>query len=314
MRITNGMLTSNFLKNLNGNVDRMQKYQYQLSTGKKLQNLSEDPVGILKSMTARVKIARLNQHQKNVDSARTFLTQTETNLMELNKLLQSAYETAVQLNNDTYSENDRAATAAYIKELRDHVLDLGNGQESELYIFGGYATTQRPFEIINGTIHYKEQDMNSIPANDPERDQVIQYEIGHGIYSDVSLTGIEFMGEGDKNIYTVLDDFYNVLNDPSRRPDISGFIGKIIGTESGPGLQDRVLSQIADIGGRINRLDMVENRYATDKLTYTDMMSKVEDVDIAEATMQFMMAEAVYNSALNTGARILQPSLLDYIR
>lgn len=310
MRITNHMMTNNFLNNMNANLNTMEKYQYQLYTGRRLMRLSDDPVGILKSMTARVKLYRLEQHKENAESAKTWLTQAETNLMELNKIIASAYESAVQVTSDTYNPEDKDKVASFIAQMRDHVLDLGNGTESELYIFGGYTTTQKPFDVgANGYITYKGQDMNAIAANDPERSQVIKFEIGYGIYTETTINGIDFMGEGTNNIYNMLHDFQTALSDPNVDfASLKHFIGDF--TKA----QDRVLAQVAEIGGKLNRLDMVVSRYEEDKITYTDMKSRVEDADEAEAIMNFKMAEMIYQSALNVGARILQPSLLDYIR
>lgn len=310
MRITNNMMARTFLSNLNSNMAALEKSQYQVYTGKRLTKLSDDPVGILKSMTARTKLYRLEQHKENAKTAETWLTQAETNLMELNKIIASVYEAAVQVTSDTYNPEDKDKTASFIAQMRDHVLDLGNGQESELYIFSGYSTTLRPFSIdANGYISYKGLDMKNIAANDPQRDQVLQFEIGYGVYADVTITGIDFMGEGTDNIYNLMQDFQKALSDPN--VDF-GSLKHFIDDFSKA--QDRVLAQISDIGGRLNRLDMVVTRYEQDKLTYTDMKSRIEDIDEAEAIMNFSMAEMVYQAALNVGARILQPSLLDYIR
>lgn len=310
MRITTGMMTNNFLTNMNGNINRLVKYQNQLSTGQRMQKLSDDPVGIIRSLSARTKISRLSQHQENIDTGRAWLTQAETNLSELNDIIKKAYEYAVQITSDTYNPDDKAATASFIAQMRDHVLDLGNGQESELYIFGGHTTTQKPFAVgADGYITYKGYSMigGVIPAD--EYTQEIKFEIGYEIYTNVTITGMNFMGEDDKNVYNLMHDFTEQLRHPNVDFDsLSHFITDF------QNAQDRVLAQISDIGGRINRLDMMEARYATDTITYTDRMSEVADVDVAEAMMYFMMARTVYESSLNTGAQVLQNSLLNYLR
>jgi flagellar hook-associated protein 3 FlgL len=78
--------------------------------------------------------------------------------------------------------------------------------------------------------------------------------------------------------------------------------------------QNHVLSLIATVGGRTNRLDLLETRYESDRLNYTEMMSNAEDADEAELIMQFKMAEATYKAALSTGSYIIQPTLMDYLR
>jgi len=71
---------------------------------------------------------------------------------------------------------------------------------------------------------------------------------------------------------------------------------------------------MAEIGGRQNRLDMMNTRFEQDTINYTQMKSDVEDLDQAEAIMNYSMAEAVYRAALSVGGRILQPTLVDFLR
>lgn len=74
------------------------------------------------------------------------------------------------------------------------------------------------------------------------------------------------------------------------------------------------LNITAEIGGKINRLELTVDRLASDKLNFTDLMSENENVDMAEALIQFSSMEVVYNASLSASAKIIQPSLLDFIR
>ncbi|NLB29413.1 MAG: hypothetical protein GX823_04190, partial [Clostridiales bacterium] len=78
--------------------------------------------------------------------------------------------------------------------------------------------------------------------------------------------------------------------------------------------QDHVLSLSAEIGGRKNRLEILESRYGQDELNYTQMLSDAEDADLADAIMRFSMAETVYNASLSAGAYIIRPTLMDFLR
>jgi len=78
--------------------------------------------------------------------------------------------------------------------------------------------------------------------------------------------------------------------------------------------QNHLLSKTAEIGGRARRLDLLEARYEQDMINYERMRSEAEDVDFAEASLHFAMAEAVYQAALSAGARIIQPTLMDFLR
>ena len=75
-----------------------------------------------------------------------------------------------------------------------------------------------------------------------------------------------------------------------------------------------LLNTRAEIGGKINRLDLTINRLSEDNLNFTDLLSKNEDVDYAEVIMKMAAQEMVYNASLAASSKIIQPTLLDFIR
>ncbi len=77
---------------------------------------------------------------------------------------------------------------------------------------------------------------------------------------------------------------------------------------------DNILRARSGVGARMNRLEMTTNRLTDDNIGFTKLMSQNEDVDMAEAIMNLSNEESVYKASLSTGARVIQPSLVDYIR
>ncbi|HOR12320.1 MAG TPA: flagellar hook-associated protein FlgL [Clostridia bacterium] len=310
MRITNAMISNSYLKNLNNNLTELERYHNQLATGNKLTKLSDDPIGVMSSMQVRTKLGKLAQYQKNVDTAKTWHSHTEGALIELNRVLQSAYEASLKASTGTLNQSDRRAVAEEVKQLRDHVFMLGNTKVGDKYIFGGYNTSKAPFTLdpLTGTLNY-----NGINATveslqlEAETSKSLSFEIGFDITIEASLTGVELLGAGEHNIYHILNGLYDALQNGSAQ-DASGYIERILGA------QENVLAELAVIGGKTTRLDLLENRYAEDELNFTGIKSAVEDTDQAEAVMQYKMAESVYLFALKVGSNILQPTLLDYLR
>ncbi|MGI6176579.1 MAG: flagellar hook-associated protein FlgL [Christensenellales bacterium] len=314
MRITNSMVTNNYLRNLNGNMARMERYQYQLATNRRLFNLSDDPVGIVKSMQARVKLYKTEQYQKNVSTARAWLTHAETCAMELNKVLVTAYENTNRAANDFMQQDEKEAIGKLIGQLRDHVLELGNATLDDRYIFGGYNTKTKPFsvnasgDLLYNGLDFKDLSAANLAALDAEDAKILEFEIGFGLRTQAAVPGTKLLGMGEDNIYNMMNDLYNVLMDPdSTATDISPYIEKL------QAAQQQTLSYATDLGGKTNRLDMIDDRYESDVLNYTELKSSVEDTKQAETIMNFKMAESVYLSALQTGAKIIQPSLLNYL-
>ena len=309
MRITNAMMTNSYLKNLNMNLTSVDKYQTQVTTGKRITRISDDPVGVLTSLQTRSRISRTEQYKTNVETAGDWMTQSESSLIELNKILQTAYERAMQASTDVTDNSDRTAIAAEIREIRDQVLSVGNSKVSNKYVFGGYNTSSAPFTVdeTTGTLKYNGLDV-SIPSTalSDEAEQHIGFEIGFDMTIDVSTNGLELMGQGDSNIYNILDELQKTLQTGSTE-DISAFIPRL------QDAQQEVLAATSKIGGITNRLDLITNRYEEDQLNYSEMQSRVEDVDQADAITQYKTASAVYLFALQIGSNIVKPSLVDYL-
>jgi flagellar hook-associated protein 3 FlgL len=143
-----------------------------------------------------------------------------------------------------------------------------------------------------------------------QEDDVLSFDVGPGISMDATINGIDLalINKNGDNIYTLLDRLHRQLTDGTSAKELSATIAEL------QDAQKHMLAKTAELGGRQNRLEMLESRYSQDYDNYTQMLSNAEDADLAEIVMQSKMAEAIYNAALQTGAQIIQPSLLDYLR
>lgn len=77
---------------------------------------------------------------------------------------------------------------------------------------------------------------------------------------------------------------------------------------------DRVLTVMGEIGGKNNRVEFIKSRVEDNEITFTSLLSKVQDVDMAEAIMYFKNLENIYRASLSVGSKVIQPSLVDFIR
>jgi flagellar hook-associated protein 3 FlgL len=302
---------NNFMSNINRNMSLMELYQNQLSSGRRITRLSDDPIGIMSVLDARAKLRKLGMHSDSIGEAKSWLRQTESSLSEMNNVIVKLYETAESAANGTMTDEDRQAAGELVKQLREHIVQLGNSPYGGRYIFGGYNTTSEPFTYDAGTGELLYNGENLVTADaatvDALKAQVIKYATGVDVTTIVSLNGVQLMGSGDGNIDKILGDFYTALTSGADAGAFQTFVGQ---------LQDKqqdILALLADVGGRTNRLDMMASANEDSELNYTEVLSNVEDVDQVEATMQYKMAEAVYRSALAVGARVIMPTLLDFL-
>jgi len=310
MRLTGSMLSDRFLADLQRNTTRLGRLQSQLSTNRRLSRLSDDPVGTIKTLNVRRKLADLEQYQRNIADAKDWLLHSETAVLELNEMVKTAFEKTVQAANGAMGEDERQAVAVQIRQLRDHIVQVGNAARGDSYLFGGFQATEPPFTTdAAGLVSYQGVPLGSESAAQlaDMKTQAIRFDIGTGLQTVASINGPELLGTGDRNLIQVFDRLIDSLS-----MDPAGDLGSRI-TELQKS-QTEILSVAADIGGRMNRLELVQLRYEQDELNYKNVKSDVEDIDLAEATMQLKMSEAVYSAALAIGARVIQPSLVDFLR
>ena len=158
VRVTQRMLADRTLFNLQNNLQQMAILQERLSTGRRLNTPSDDPVDFPRALRIREDISSVRQFRNNADRVTTDLELTETALGSATNLLQRARELAVQAGNST-SPEARVAIADEISEILHQMIDLSNSTHSGRFIFAGSETTAKPFEREDGAVVYRGDDV-----------------------------------------------------------------------------------------------------------------------------------------------------------
>ncbi len=78
--------------------------------------------------------------------------------------------------------------------------------------------------------------------------------------------------------------------------------------------QDNMNVCVADLGGRYKRLLLTQDRLESQETDFTELLSSNEDADLADTIIKYTSANNVYNASLNAAAKLVQTSLLDYLR
>jgi flagellar hook-associated protein 3 FlgL len=305
MRITNNMLINNMVNYIGNNLTRMDKYQSQLATGKKIQVPSDDPVVAARALKLRTNVAEIDQYQKNVNDATSWLDTTENTLSSIGDVLQSVRELTVQASSDSTTTDDKTKISAEIQQLRTQMISLGNTTYAGRYIFSGYKTDQKLLDETTGDF--------AIDVDTSEEN--ILYEIGIGDDININVAGGDLFNDGGDadsttgTPGTLISDFdalITALNagDSTAASDLLDNLDNDI---------NNVLRIRADVGARTNRLELTGNRLDSDNTNFTKLMSDNEDVDMAETIMNLQNEENVYKASLSGGAKIIQPSLVDFL-
>lgn len=315
MRITNGMIVENFLSNLQTNLTKMDKYTSQLASNRKIVHLSDDPVGVFNALTARQRLANYDKYQRNLITARNWSEQCESSLQDITGKLSQIKEQLIY-SMGVMNDGDRENLSALMHELRNTVKDALNTVVGDQYIFGGYNTTNPPITEKNGTILYNGMDLATVDITSvdyqKELKQNVSLELGYDLIRPITMNAIEVLGTGDDNLFKNIDEFIALMQSDSSTTDVvgqlTGYLGKISNA------QDRVSSCLVKSGALTTQIEILDDRYEEDIIRYNEIRSKIEDIDSAETIMDWKMADAVYKQSLSAGARVIMPTLLDFLR
>lgn len=146
----------------------------------------------------------------------------------------------------------------------------------------------------------------------PMQGENIQYDIGINDKINVNVIGSDVFGSASAggNAGIQLENF-NKFVTALTVGDKTGIQQAITNIDS---FSDSVLQQRADIGARSNRMDLTKKRLDDNYTTYTNLMSKNEDVDVAQVIMNLQSQENVYKASLGAAGKIIQPTLVDFLR
>ncbi|MEJ9302450.1 flagellar hook-associated protein FlgL [Priestia megaterium] len=293
MRVTQGMLAANSLKQISNSYNKLETLQNQLSTGKKITRPSDDPVVATKGMAYRSNLSEVNQYKRNLTEAQSWFDSSESGLEQVNSILQRTKELVVQGLNGTNESDDRQAIAREIEQLKLDYMQVGNTQVAGNYIFNGVNVGTAPIsENASGMI---ESNINLDPFS---------VEVSKGIQLRVNIHPENIFGQGAfdlmNNVQTAFEQ-----NDVNSLKDLSTQVDTQLST---------LLAERSELGARSNRLELIENRLDSQEITATKMLSNNEDVDIEKVITDLTVQESVHRAALGVGAQIIQPTLLDFLR
>lgn len=300
MRITNNMLINNMMLSLSNNLNRTQKYQSQLATGKKITIPSDDPIVASKALKLRTDVSEIEQYKRNTDDATAWMEITEATMNQMTEVIHRLKELTNQAANDTNTADDLLKIKEEVAQLKKQLISLSNATYAGRYLFSGYKT-DKPLLNDDGTFNI-----------DIANSEQIKFEIGIGDIININVPGSDLFGSsttetaGTKS--KMVDTFDKVIdaleNDPGSLTSLLADIDDDL---------NNLLRVRAGLGARMNRVELTANRLDDDNVNFTKLMSKNEDVDIAEAIMNLMNEENVYRASLATGARVIQPSLVDFL-
>lgn len=297
MRVSTIMMYQQNMRGITDSQSAWLKYGEQMSTGKRVNRASDDPVAASQAVVLSQAQAQNSQYA----TARTFATQRvsieESTLSQVTTAIQSAQEKIVYAGNGTLSDDDRSSLATDLQGIRDQLLNLANSTDGNgRYIFAGYKTDTPPFDdtgkYVGGTLNVEQQ-------VDSSRTMVIGH-TGDLIFDNVTSNA---KPDADTNIFTALDSAIAALKTPVEGDETAQDTARAAIDKTNRSLSNslnNVLTVRAELGTQLNELDKLDSLGDDRALAQTQQMSNLVDVDwnstISNYTMQQTALQAAYKA------------------
>ncbi|WP_066315394.1 flagellar hook-associated protein FlgL [Bacillus sp. FJAT-29814] len=292
MRITQKMLGAQMIRNIQQNYRSLSQYQEQIASGKAINKPSDDPVKSIQIMSYRSALVETEQFKRNAEDGLNWLEATDKALDDLTQVMQKARELTVQGSNGVNNQESGQTIAVGLRQLIGEISDIANAKIGDRFLFAGTDTDTAPF-----------QDGKFVNSNP----NALSWNVGQGIYMNVNVNGTEifdFKADGLSFIETV-EKIAGELESGGNPEQLLGTLDKQL---------NNLLAHRSVVGTNVNRLEMMVNRLDETELTTQKILSKAEDADLAKVITDFTTQQTILNAALSSGAKAIQPTLVDFLR
>ena len=295
MRVTQSMLSANSLRNISSSYNKLNQLSNQVSTGKKITKPSDDPVVAMKGMYYRSSLSEVEQYKRNLSELYLWMDNSESAMNQASSGLDRVRELLVQGKTDTNGKDEKNAIAEEINQIKEDLVNVANTKVNGKYLFHGTDVSNPP--VTAG-------DPPQVAANltDGSIDSY-KVEVSSGVTMKANVNPATFNQEMFDVVQEIQDKMAN--NDSTGLDDLLTRLDSVMNSLSG---------EKSELGARYNRLEMVESRIDAQEVLANKVLSDNEDVDMEVAITNLSVQQSVHNASLSVGAKIIQTSLIDFLR
>jgi flagellar hook-associated protein 3 FlgL len=291
MRVTHNSIASNVLANLQGNINRLGETQQRLSSGKLINKPSDSPAGTVSAMQLRSELAANRQYARNADDGLGWLNAADSALQTASEQVTRARGLVLQGLTATNGPEARKALAMEIRQISEAIQDTANTSYLDRPVFGG--TTKEAVAYPTGTTF------------NGDGEEILRT-VGANTKVAVNVDGRAVFGAGATSIFAVLEDIATKLEGDTTglRDNLAELDATSVGIRNG----------LSTVGARTNQLERMRQAADDAVLNVSKTLSDVEDIDLPQTITELQLQQTAYQAALAAGARVVQPSLIDFLR
>ena len=291
-RTTNATMARSAQANLQANLSRLAKLQEQATTSAAITRPSDNPSGTADAMKVRAEIRANTQNRANISDATGWLATADQALSNTTDILRRVKDLTVTAGGAALTPADRRAIATELDGLKQDLLGQANTTYLGRSVFAGNSDAGHAFSAADYTF--------TGVGNGP-----VQRRIDGDTSVRVDVDGAAVFGAGDASVFALLDRLAADLRDGGT------------GTQAAQELDTRinaVLTVHTEVGVRHARTQAAEEKNMEQAVALETRRSGIEDLDTAQVIMDLKLQEVAYQSALAVTARVLQPTLMDFLR
>ena len=307
-RVSDASIFQNAVRSTRQNRFALNQIQNQIATGKRINSLADDPLGASRSLGLSTTLDRIDQFQRNINGARAALQTSESAIAQVSDLLIRLRELAVSADTEV-AEFDKIQAEA--EQRFGELLSIANTRVGDVYLFGGFVTDTAP---VTQTGVFTDP-APIVAYNGDSGARLVQIDESSQIQVNVTAREL-FFGSTDNddvadganvNVFSVIQDFINRLADPATNGAPVGVLDDL----------DSALQQTLRarglLGARDNRVESTATQLDGLRVTIEKERSVLEDIDLVETITELQSKEATFQASLGITARIIQPTLLNFL-
>lgn len=303
MRVTQNITTSNFIRYIHQHAENLLKTQRQIATQKRINKSSDDPIGMGQVLGYRTNLAATDQYQENIEQGKTRLEFNEATLDLVSDLVNTARRLAADYSGSSLSIGERQSVALQVKDLYDQVMQMANSKLNGNYIFSGHATNAVPFSRdanFNAAYNGDDGELRIMVSDNVEVNIVAD---GRNIFQDAANGGV--------NIFDELKNLVDGLENPDPVAGSAQIEATINPLQDG---RDQINCRRSEYAPVLYRLQATDEYMTNLRPKVEEAMANLEQADITKAVVELQNLELAYETTIATAGRIIQPSLLDFLR
>ncbi|MDU3801879.1 hypothetical protein [Paraclostridium bifermentans] len=310
MRITNSSMIRSHMYDVQQGLQRMDNLNKQLDSQKQINRVSDDPHKAIKIMNLNNEIKYAEKHNQNVEEVVGWMNNTDANLEEFGTLLGDIKNSILKVGNGTYSDEEMKAIQAEMNEKIKALGETLNTTHGGRYMFGGTSVDEPPVQI-------EEKDgVVTLKLNPNINAEDLKAEISDGINLDYNVSASEIFNKDGKNYLDSINDLSKLMNDIANGVDVEDNKKELLGDvkKNIDDFFNHTVDTRTKFGVKVNTAEKIKDLNDENILNMKGVLSLEQDVNYVDKFIELKSAEMIYNASIQVGAKLIQPSILDYLR